>query len=136
MSFLEPEVDQPSPLREVLLLVEARWRGIVLSFILILTLWLAVQAFVALHAAYVYLGQSVPKLNDLSEQILPKPSEQILPKPSVHMTPPPITSCWRDRSLSGDDCFKASGGGSQSPPAQLHKPIPRRRLPNCDCAEI
>lgn len=127
MSFLEPEVES-SPWRDALLLVEARWRGIVLSFILTLTLWLAVQAFVALHDAYVYISQSVPKLNDLSGQILPKVSTDI--------TPPPITSCWRDRSLSREDCFKASGGGLQSPPAHEHKSMPRRRLPNCDCAEI
>ena len=136
MSFLEPEVES-SPFRDALLLVEARWRGIVLSFILILALWLVVQAFVTLHDAYVYVGQyvgqNVPKLNDLSEEILPKYPTQS----PTHMTPPPITSCWRDRSLSGDDCFRAWGGSAPPPPpAQVHKPLPRRRSPNCDCAEI
>lgn len=132
--FVESDAE-PSPLGRALVALEilalaivARWRAIILVFILFVAIWLAVQAFSAMHDAYVYLGNSVPKLNGLTGQISPKISAKI--------SAPPITNCWRDRSLLAGDCFKA--GGAQSSSARHHAPVPspRLRFPDCGCIEI
>lgn len=132
MSFVEP-VDEPSPLRRALNATEgassaiaARWRAIVLLFILAAAVWLVLEAFFAVHDAYVSVRENVPQLSELSNRITPK----------VSLSPPPITNCWRDRSLAAGECFK-SVGGAHSPPEHPRAPPRQFRFPECRrCTDI
>jgi hypothetical protein len=124
VSFFEPEVESSAG-RRTLAAVElvasaivARWRAIVLLFILALSIWLALQAFLLVRSAFSYLADNLPKLSELRKQL---PSKQIPPKGSVTISPPPITNCWRNRSL-GSDCFKQGTAGQKSPPARIREP--------------
>jgi hypothetical protein len=122
VSFIEPEVET-SPLRRslaaaevVALTILARWRAIVLLFILVLSIWLALQVVLIVSSAVAYLGDVLPKR---IEELKQPPSNQIPPKKGfAAISPPPITNCWRDRSLGGD-CFKQGAAGQKSPPARL-----------------
>jgi hypothetical protein len=123
MSFLESEAEI-SPLRQVLLAassaIVARWRAVVLTFILISTIWLAFQAFLAASGAYVYLRDNVPKLSDLRLQATASPKVFSVP----------ITNCWRNRSLAAGDCFEGGAANSESPSALPHAPAsPGLRIP-------
>lgn len=132
MSFVEP-LDEPSPLRRALSATEvassviaARWRAIVLLFILGAAVWLVLEAFFALHDAYVSVRENVPQLNEISSRITPKFS----------LSPPPITSCWRDRSLAAGECFK-SAGTAHSRPEHPRAPPRQFRFPECRrCTDI
>jgi hypothetical protein len=125
--------DEPSSLRRALNATEtassviaARWRAIVLLFILGAAVWLVLEAFFAVHDAYVSVRESVPRLNQISSEIAPKFS----------LSPPPITNCWRDRSLAAGECFK-SAGGAHSPPAHPRAPPRQFRFPECRrCTDI
>jgi hypothetical protein len=126
VSFIEPETE-PSPLRRGLLAAEllasavlARWRAIILLFVLFFTIWLAIQVLVAARDAYSYLRDHLPKFSDSSKLL---PSIPSLPRGSITISPPPITQCWRDRSLAGD-CFKQAKPGSKSPPSGRQAPRP------------
>jgi len=138
VSFLEPEVEPSSP-RAVLIArraasaVAARWRAMVLAFLLFITVWLASQVFLFARGAFWYLHDNLPKLNESYKQI-----------PSIHNLPtdllanaPPITNCWRDRSLAGD-CFNRGGAGPQTPPLRLRSPgpPPRPRFRCCRSDDI
>lgn len=135
VSFVEPVVE-PSPFRRALdateavsSVITARWRAIVLLFILSAAIWLVLQAFVVVRDAYVSVRESVPKLNEISSEIAPKFS------PKFSLSPPPVTTCWRDRSLTGD-CFK-SVGAAHAAPERPRAPPPRLRLPQCRrCTDI
>jgi hypothetical protein len=132
VSFVEP-FDEPSPLRRALnatevasSLIAARWRAIVLLFILGAAVWLVLEAFFALHDAYVSVRENVPQLNEISSRIAPKFS----------LSPPPITNCWRDRSLAAGECFRSTGA-VHSPPEHPRAPPRRLRFPECRrCTDI
>ena len=133
MSFLEPEVE-PSPPRALLIArmvasaVAARWRAMVLAFLLFVTIWLASQVFLFARSAYWYIHDNLPKLDESYKQI---PSVHDLPTDLLTIAPP-ITNCWRDRALAGD-CFNRRGAGPQSPPLHLRSPglPPRHRFQCC-----
>jgi hypothetical protein len=125
MSFQESETEL-SPPRRVLLAAEAlssaivaRWRVVVLTFILISAIWLAFQVFVIAREAYLYLRDNVPKLSDLQFQATTSPRVWSV-SPGVSSVP--ITNCWRDRSLAVGDCFDGGGAHSESPSALPHVP--------------
>jgi hypothetical protein len=124
VSFFEPEVESPAA-RRTLAAVElvasaivARWRAIVLLFILASSIWLALQAFLLVRSAFSYVADNLPKISELRKQL---PSNQTPPKSSVTISPSPITNCWRNRSL-GSDCFKQGTAGQKSPPARIREP--------------
>jgi hypothetical protein len=124
VSFFEPEVES-SVARRTLAAVElvasaiiARWRAIILLFILFLSIWLAVQAFLLVRSGFSYLADHLPKLSELRKQL---PSNRTSPTGSVTSPPAPITNCWRNRSL-GSDCFKKGTAGQKSPPARIRGP--------------
>jgi hypothetical protein len=141
MSLLEPEFER-SPLRQVPVVAEtlgsavaARWRGIVLLFILFLTVWLAMQAFLGVRRALSYLRDNLPTMNELHK---PLPSAEIPPTGARSISPPPITNCWRDRSL-GSDCFKTGGPEPRSSRSRAVMPEPPRsgpRFRNCGRFDI
>lgn len=81
--------------------VAARWRGILLTHIFFLTLWLAIQVFLYAKEAFAYLSEKVPNLA-IQVPHLPAPSGlDLLPKtPSTKS----VATCWRNRSLGGN-CF-------------------------------
>jgi hypothetical protein len=136
MSLLDPEFER-SPLQRVPQVadtlgsaVAARWRGIVLLFILFLTIWLAMQVFFGVRRAFSYLRENLPTLNELHKQV---PSVDVPPTGARAILPPPITNCWRDRSL-GSDCFKA--GGPEPRSSRTHAltrepPRPSPRFRSC-----
>jgi len=142
VSFFEPEAESTAA-RRTLAAVEsvasaivARWRAIILLFILILSIWLALQAFLLVRSAFSYVVDNLPKLSDLrkklpSNPVSPNqiPPNQIPPKSSVATSPRPITNCWRNRSL-GSDCFKPGTAGQKSPPPRIREPYGR---PNVQC---
>jgi hypothetical protein len=124
VSFFEPEVESPAA-RRTLAAVElvasaivARWRAIVLLFILVSSIWLALQAFLLVRSAFSYVVDNLPKLSELRKQL---PSNRIPPQGSVASSPPPITNCWRNRSL-GSDCFKKGTAGQKSSPTRIREP--------------
>jgi hypothetical protein len=142
MSLLEPEVER-SPLRRVPLIAEtlgaavvARWRGIILLFILFLAIWLAIQTFLGVRNAFSYLRDNLPTLNEFHKQL---PSVRVPPTDSRAISPPPISHCWRDRSL-GSDCFKTGGRQPRSPSARMltpePSPRPSLRFRSCGCVDI
>ena len=116
VSFFEPEVESATA-RRTLAAVErvasaivARWRAIILLFILVSSIWLALQAFLLVRSAFSYLADNLPKLSELRKQLQ---SNRISPKGSVTISPSPITNCWRNRSL-GSNCFKQGTAGRKS----------------------
>jgi hypothetical protein len=124
VSFFEPEVES-SAARRTLAAVElvasaivVRWRAIILLFILVSSIWLALQAFLLVRSAFSYVVDNLPKLSELRKQL---PSNRIPPQGSVASSPPPITNCWRNRSL-GSDCFKKGTAGQKSPPTRIREP--------------
>jgi hypothetical protein len=124
VSFFEPEVES-SAARRILAAVElvasaivTRWRAIVLLFILVSSIWLALQVFLLVRSAVSYVVDNLPKLSEIRKQL---PSNLIPPKGSVAISRPPITNCWRNRSL-GSDCFKQGTAGQKSPPARIREP--------------
>jgi len=132
VSFIEPEVESQAG-RRILAAVEAvasaivaRWRAIILLFILFLSIWLAVQVVAFARSAISYIGEHVPKISERWKQ---PPSNRVPPKGSVTISPSPITNCWRNRSLGGD-CFKQGTAGQKSPPARIREPYGR---PNSQC---
>src|SRR5262245_28149342 len=132
LSFIEPEVESQAG-RRILAGVEAvasaiivRWRAIILLFILFLSIWLAVQAVVLVRSGIAYLGEHLPKLNELRKQL---PGNRTSPRGSVTISPAPITTCWRNRSL-GSDCFKPRTAAPKSPPPPIREPYGR---PNSRC---
>jgi hypothetical protein len=81
--------------------VAARWRGILLTHIFFLTLWLAIQVFLYAKEAFAYLSEKVPNLAIQVPHLPAPPGLDLLPKiPSTKS----VTTCWRNRSLGGD-CF-------------------------------
>jgi hypothetical protein len=140
VTFLEPHVE-PSPLRpllfvgRLLLAVLARWRAIILAFILCLTLWLAVQVLLFASTSFWYLHDNLPKAIHIPPVSLRIPRIGL---PSI-LPSRPITNCWRDRSLAGD-CFKPEAPRRQSPPARLRAseppPPPCARFRVCKPTDI
>ena len=124
VSFIEPEVESQAARRTlaavelVALAIVARWRAIILLFLLVLSIWLAVQAFLLLGSGFSYVVDNLPKLSELRKHL---PSNPIPPKGSATISPSPITNCWRNRSL-GSDCFKKGTAGQKSPPARIREP--------------
>jgi hypothetical protein len=124
VSFFEPEVESSAG-RRTLAAVELvasgivkRWRAITLLFILVLSIWLALQAFLLVRSAFSYVVDNLPKLSELRKQL---PSNRIPPQGSATISPPSITTCWRNRSL-GSDCFKKGTAGQKSPPTRIREP--------------
>jgi hypothetical protein len=124
VSFFEPEVES-SAARRTLAAVELvasaivkRWRAIALLFILVLSIWLAIQAFLLVRSAFSYVVDNLPKLSELRKQL---PSNRIPPQGSVTISPSKTTICWRNRSL-GSDCFKKGTVEQKSPPARIREP--------------
>jgi len=130
--FIKPEVESSAarttlpPVELVASAIVARWRAIILLFILVLSIWLAVEAFVLVRSAVSYLVDNLPKLSELRKQL---PSNRVSPRGSVAISPSPITNCWRDRSL-GSECFKQGTAAHKSPPARIRQPPGR---PNSQC---
>jgi hypothetical protein len=131
VSFFEPEAESSAG-RRILAAVElvasaivARWRAITLLFILFLSIWLALQAFLLVRSAFSYVVDNLPKLSQIRKQL---PSNPASPKAPATISPLPITNCWRNRSL-GSDCFKEGTAGQKSPPARIREPgqLPRFR---------
>jgi len=124
VSFFEPEVESQTGRRIlaavglVAAAIIARWRAIILLFILVLTIWLAIQAFVLLRSAFSYVLDNLPKASALWKQL---PSGRSPPQSSVTIPSSPTTICWRNRSL-GKDCFKKGTAGQKSPPARIREP--------------
>jgi hypothetical protein len=121
VSLLEPKVEA-SPLRSMLRIatllaaaILARWRGIILAFILFLTVWIAIQVFLLIRSASNYLYDNAP--NWVAHHA---PKELPLISPSG-----PVTTCWRDRSVTGD-CFKPAGSRPKPPPTGRRTPQPVR----------
>jgi hypothetical protein len=141
MSLLDPEFER-SPLQRVPQVADtlgsavvARWRGIVLLFILFFTIWLAIQVFFGVRYALSYLGDNLPTLNEIHKQL---PSVDVPPTGARAILPPPITNCWRDRSL-GSDCFKTGGPEPRSRRTRALGPEPPRLSPrfrSCRCFDI
>jgi len=118
--------------------VAARWRGILLTHLFFLTVWLAVQAFLYAKDAYTYLREKGPSFGVATRLTSPSTGPSTGPssgpstgsssnpatgpstKPSGSTAAPkaspyrPVT-CWRDRSLDGD-CFVPQ---RKPPPARV-----------------
>jgi hypothetical protein len=134
VSFFEPEVESSAG-RRTLAAVElvasaiiSRWRAITLLFILVLSIWLALQAFLLVRSAFSYVVDNLPKLSELRKQL---PSNRMPPKAAVTISPSPVTNCWRNRSL-GSDCFKQGTAGQKSPPARIREPCWRPAFETAD----
>jgi hypothetical protein len=127
VSFVEPEIE-PSTMQRILYGAETaltwiaiRWRGIILSFLLALTLWFAVQVVLAVRGAILYVQDNVPKYWSELHKELPAIHFPRIRSPRVSL---PITHCWRDRSVAGGDCFSRGGTARQSPPIRRRAPEP------------
>ena len=109
--------------------IAARWRGILLTHIFFLTLWLALQVFLFAKNAYGYLAEHVPMWFSRVEFGFPSSTQPSKPSPSR----PATTTCWRDRSLDGD-CFARTESHRKVPPHRLRIPAPPpcRRFYMCD----
>ena len=127
--------------------VAARWRGILLTHLFFLTVWLAVQAFLYTRDAYTYLREKGPSFGIATRLTSPStgpgpssgpstgsssnPATGPATKPSGSTADPkaspyrPVT-CWRDRSLDGD-CFVPQ---RKPPPARarIYDPPARARI--------
>jgi hypothetical protein len=152
VSLLEPPVE-PAPLSRFLIFVgavalavvtfvgvvgraiAARWRGILLTHIFFLTLWLALQVFLFAKDAVAYLGEHVPiwfsrvEVGSSPSTSSSPPTSSAKPSPSR----PVVTNCWRDRSLDGD-CFGRTESHRKITPHRLRipEPPPCRRFYMCD----
>jgi len=133
--------------------VAARWRGILLTHLFFLTVWLAVQAFLYTRDAYTYLREKGPtfgvttRLTSPSAGSSSSPSAGSSSSPSTGPSSNPATgsstkpsgstaaaktspyrpvTCWRDRSLDGD-CFVPQ---RKPPPARarIYDPPARARI--------
>jgi hypothetical protein len=125
-SFVEPEVE-PSTLERILYgagvaftVIAARWRAVILLFLLLLALWFAVQVVLAVRGAILYVQDNIPK--NWSELHREFPAIH-LPQIRSPRVLPPITNCWRDRSVAAGDCFRRGRVG-QSPPVRRRPPEP------------
>jgi hypothetical protein len=128
VSSVEQEVER-APTRRVLNVaaavastVAARWRGILLTHIFLITIWAAVQLFLFVGSAFAYLHENVPVWVEKIVQIQPLHR----PKPLQRYTSyAPTTNCWRDRYLEGD-CFGRAEPYRQLPPARwrIREPPP------------
>jgi hypothetical protein len=125
--FVEPEVE-PSTLQRflygaeiALAVIAARWRGIILLFLLVLALWFAVQVVLAVRGAILYVQDNIPKYWSELHKELPSIHVPRIGSPRVSL---PITNCWRDRSVAGGDCFRRGGAARQSPPVRRRAPEP------------
>jgi len=136
--------------------VAARWRGILLTHIFFLTVWLAVQAFLYTRDAYMYLrekgptfgvtrltspstgpatgsssGPSTGSSSGPSSGPSSNPATGPSTKPSgstaaAKASPYRPVTCWRDRSLDGD-CFVPQ---RKPPPARV-RTYERPAFPCC-----
>jgi hypothetical protein len=157
VSFLEQPVEPPPLTRLVVFLsavalaivtllgtvvswVAARWRGILLTHIFFLTLWLAIQVFLYAKEAFAYLSDKVPSLVGPMPQLQLPSGSNLLPKPPSKST----ATCWRDRSL-GSDCFtrpesRRAEPHHKPPPPRLRSPeppfFPCRRFYSCRAVDI
>jgi hypothetical protein len=124
MSFVDRNL-VPTPLQRLLRSVDigmvalaARWRGIVLVFLIVLTAWLAAEVFSAGRGAVMFLHDNLPKMNERYKQYLPITPRSSAATPTPTATPPVVaartTICWRDRSLGGS-CFKPRAPGRAPP---------------------
>ena len=104
--------------------IAARWRGILLTHIFFLTLWLAIQVFSFAKDAFAYLRDNVPTLLGKVEA----PSASL---PKVSFSKPLTTNCWRDRSLNGD-CF-TQRESQRDPPRKAALPHRPRMPPRPPC---
>lgn len=153
MSVVE-QPGEPPPLRQLWLVIGAavlavvtfagvvgrtiatRWRGIVLTHIFFLTLWLALQVFLFTKDGFVYLQKNIPLWFQKMPQ-LPAPSALI---PSLKVPPSgPPTNCWRDRSLDGN-CFARTESHRRPEPPRWRipdrPPFPCRRFYMCGADDI
>ena len=128
MSFQVTD-DEPTPLRRAMRAVDdgsrevvKRWRAIILIFVLLVAIWLAVQAVLAVYRGYVFLRDNGPRWRELAHEI-PLPAHRPVPLP-------PLSHCWRDRTLSPDSCFK------EAAPEHHHTPVPQLHAPDCGCMDI
>ena len=102
--------------------IATRWRGILLTHIFFLTVWLAVQVFLFARNTYGYLRESVPTWASLTDGVSSStspstpstssstPSSSSIPSKLPPANPPVVaksetTICWRDRSLDSTECF-------------------------------
>jgi hypothetical protein len=142
VSFVEPEVE-PSTMERILYgaetalkVIAIRWRGVILSFLLALTLWFAVQVVLAVRGAILYVQDNIPKYWSELHQELPAIHFPRIRSPRASL---PITNCWRDRSVAGGDCFRRGRAARQSPPVRRRAPEPcqpRIRFQSCRPVDI
>jgi hypothetical protein len=90
--------------------IAARWRGILLTHIFFLTLWLAIQVFSFAKDAFAYIRDNVPTW--FSKVEVPS-----APLPKVSSSKPLTNNCWRDRSLDGN-CFTQTETRRKAAPAR------------------
>jgi hypothetical protein len=121
--------DEPTPLRRAMRAVDdgsrevvKRWRAIILIFVLLVAIWLAVQAVLAVYRGYVFLRDNAPRWRELAHEV-PLPARPAVPLP-------PLSHCWRDRSLPPGSCFK------EGEPEHHHTPVPHLHAPDCGCMDI
>jgi hypothetical protein len=142
VSFVEPEVE-PSTMERflygagvALTVIAARWRGVILLFLLLLALWFAVQVVLAVRSAISYVRDNIPKNWSELHQEFPAIHVPRLGSPRISL---PITSCWRDRSVAAGDCFRPGGTARPSPPVRRRAPEPcpvRIRFQTCRPVDI
>jgi hypothetical protein len=125
--FVEPEVG-PSTLQRLLYgaeitlaVIAARWRGVILLFLLLLALWFAVQVVLAVRGAILYVQDNIPKNWSELHREFPAIHFPQIRSPKVL---PPITNCWRDRSVAAGDCFRRGAAARPSPPVRRRPPEP------------
>ena len=117
--------------------IAARWRGILLTHIFFLTLWLALQVFLFAKNAYGYLRDNVPHWFSRVEVGSSSTSSTSSPPPTPSSKPssskPATTICWRDRALDGN-CFARAEPHRKVAPHRLRipGPPPCRRFYMCD----
>ena len=154
MSLLEPPVE-PAPLSRFLIFVGAvalavvtfvgvvaraiasRWRGILLTHIFFLTLWLALQVFLFAKNAVGYLRDNVPtwfsRVEVGSSSPSSSPSSKTSPSKPAIPSKPATTICWRDRALDGSCFARAEPHRKVAPHRQrIPEPPPCRRFYMCD----
>ena len=152
MSFVEQQAE-PTPMRRLLTVtavvasavvtvaavvgstVAARWRGIILTHILVVTIWLAIQVFVFASNAFGYLYTTASVWIEKISRLPESPIRESLNRgrsprlvSSAPMSSAPTTNCWRDRSLEGD-CFRRAEYYRTLPPARWY--ISEPPMPPC-----
>jgi len=130
--------------------IAKRWRGILLTHLFVLTVWLAVQAFLYAKDAYTYLRERGPTFGvarltspsagssaGASANPTTKPSTGSSTSPSgsspaAKVAPYRPVTCWRDRSLDGN-CFVQAEPRRKPPPprARIYERFPCHRVYNC-----